>query len=81
MIDDDDTLLAAADFKIGDEFTSAGGEKRWRVTDVGSRVVVALWLDPMRESSWFNGPPYAVVEEVFDEYDLEGVENVEHHHG
>ena len=21
---------------------------------------------------WFNGPPYAVAEEVFDEYDIEG---------
>jgi hypothetical protein len=21
---------------------------------------------------WFNGPPYAVVERVFDEYDIEG---------
>jgi hypothetical protein len=22
--------------------------------------------------SWFNGPPYAVAEQVFDEYDIEG---------
>jgi len=24
------------------------------------------------DESWYNGPPYAVVERVFDEYDFEG---------
>ncbi len=24
------------------------------------------------QEGWFNGPPYAVAEHLFDEYDLEG---------
>jgi hypothetical protein len=32
------------DFKIGVEFWC--GDKRWRCTDVGSRVVVAISLEP-----------------------------------
>ena len=31
-----------------------------------TRAVIDLRDDP----SWFNGPPYAIVETVFDEYDL-----------
>lgn len=57
-----------ADFKIGTEFTTAAG--RWRCTDVGSRVVVAIKLDHPEDESWYNGPPYAIVENVFNEYDL-----------
>jgi len=76
------------DFSIGDEFLC--GNKRWRCTDIGSRVVVAICLEPhvvtrlkingqkrvmqteiSDNSSWFNGPPYAVVEIVFDEYDMD----------
>jgi hypothetical protein len=54
-------------FKIGCEFYCGG--KRWRCTDVGSRVIVAICLDDHPgDLSWFNGPPYAVVEHVFDEY-------------
>jgi len=78
------------EFRIGLEFWCGG--RRWRGTDVGSRVVVAICLDPhevmsLEEDSnapgkrrerrsntddpaWFNGPPYAVVEFVFDEYSL-----------
>ena len=77
-------------FRIGLEFWCGG--KRWRCTDVGSRVVVAISLEAhevveiervrgelgppqekrslTNEASWLNGPPYAVVEEVFDEYSL-----------
>ena len=58
-----------SDFYIGLEFNTATG--RWRCTDVGTRVVVAIRLDT-RDSSWFNGPPYAVSESVFDEYDVVG---------
>ena len=70
------------------------GGRRWRCTDIGTRVVVAISLephevvqlntsrpvgDPLREErfmsddpSWLNGPPYAIVEGVFDEYDQPG---------
>ncbi len=59
------------EFRIGMEFTC--GDKHWRCTDVGSRVVVAICLSEHRDDpSWFNGPPYAVVEHVFDEYSLPG---------
>lgn len=71
---------------MGQEFHCAG--KRWRCTDVGSRVVVAICLEPpdvvvteggepgatrlgrhvTDDPSWFNGPPFAVAEEVFDEH-------------
>ena len=76
------------EFRIGQEFYCAG--KRWRCTDVGTRVVVAICLEPHEvvsttvgqhaqrehlqftdELSWFNGPPFAVVEEVFDECSIE----------
>lgn len=75
------------DFYIGLEFYTATG--RWRCTDVGNRVVVAIQVDRVSvtiadkqgqlqsrvvtdDASWFNGPPYAVVERVFDEYCLDG---------
>jgi hypothetical protein len=60
-------------FKVGCEFRCGG--KRWRCTDVGSRVITAVCLDDHPgDPSWFNGPPYAVVESVFDEYDQPGCE-------
>ncbi len=43
---------------------------RWRCTDVGTRVIVAIRLDAPDES-WYHGPPYAVAESVFDENDLD----------
>lgn len=79
-----------SDFQIGNDFWCDG--KRWRCTDVGSRVVVAVSLEPhdvveqsanadgspsgqvmhyvTDDSSWLVGPPYAIVECVFDEGDL-----------
>lgn len=58
-----------ADFAIGKYFTTASG--LWLCTDVGTRAICAIkqvYDDP----SWMNGPPYAVVEIVFDEYDFGG---------
>lgn len=57
------------EFRIGLEFHTATG--RWRCTDVGTRVVIAIRLETP-DPSWHNGPPYAVPEVVFDEYDLDG---------
>ena len=56
------------EFEIGTEFEC--GDCYWRCTDVGSRVILAIELDPKLDVSWFNGPPYAVAEAVFDEYDM-----------
>lgn len=60
-----------ADFKIGTEFFTCTGQC-WRCTDVGTRTILAIELNPELESSWFNGPPYAVIEVPFDEYDIKG---------
>ena len=63
------------DFIIGQEFLY--GEKRWRCTDIGTRVIVAICLDDHPDNPrWFNGPPYAVAETVFDEDDMEACEAV-----
>jgi putative addiction module component (TIGR02574 family) len=59
-----------SDFEVGVEFFTATG--KWRCTDLGSRTVIAIRLDHPEDASWYNGPPYAVAEIVFDEYDLGG---------
>ena len=69
------------------------GGRRWHCTDVGTRVVVGVCLDPHEvvtltrevgtsaaattqviatDDSWFAGPPYALLEEVFDEHSIGG---------
>ena len=56
--------------KKDQEFTDPTSGKRWRVTDVGSRTFVAICVsDPevVADPSWANGPPYAIVEHVWDE--------------
>jgi hypothetical protein len=58
------------DITIGSEFVSDGN--RWRCTDKGTRTIVAIKLES-EDKSWYNGPPYAVAESVFDEYNLETV--------
>ena len=60
-----------SDFKIGREFLTETG--RWRCTDVGKRTITAIKLDHDDDPSWYNGPPYAVVEHVFDEFSIEGL--------
>ena len=59
-----------ASITIGSEFYAGGG--KYRCTDKGTRTIVAIKLEHDDES-WYNGPPYAVAETVFDEYDLEAV--------
>ena len=59
------------EFKIGTEFYC--GKRLWRCTDVGTRIITAICISEHEDDpSWFNGPPYAVAESVFDEYDQEG---------
>ena len=62
--------MRPADFRIGGAFTCGG--RRWRCTDLGSRVVVAIPLEHDNDPGWYKGPPYAVVETVFDEDDQPG---------
>ena len=55
-----------SDFCIGAEFECGG--KTWRCTDMGTRAIIAVCLsDHKDDPSWYNGPPYAVAEFVFDE--------------
>lgn len=55
------TLLGR--FPIGSYFGCGG--KTWRVTDVGTRTVIAIEHVP----DWMVGPPYELAETVFDEDD------------
>ena len=57
------------DFRIGLEFYTATG--KWRCTDTGTRVVVAITLD-QDDPRNYSGPPYSIAENVFDEYDMQG---------
>jgi hypothetical protein len=59
------------DFQIGMEFFTATG--RWRVTDIGTRTIIAIKLDQSDPRN-YNGPPYSIPESVFDEYDFAGCE-------
>lgn len=79
-----------SDFKIDTEFFTETG--KWRCTDVGTRVIVAISLKPRAmarvrydesgeriedhstsdDPRDLSGPPYMVVEHVFDEYGIAG---------
>lgn len=78
------------DFVIGQTFWCGGN--RWRCTDIGTRVITAISLEPCEmvrftpepehpdggtrttylcDEAWrLSGPPYGIVEHVFDEYSL-----------
>ena len=58
-----------ADFSVGCEFRTYGGI--WRCTDIGIRTIIAIRISDYDDTSWLNGPPYAVCETVFDKNDLE----------
>ena len=62
-----------ADFQIGMEFMTATG--RWRVTDLGSRTVIAIRLNQTDPRN-YSGPPYSIAESVFDENDFGGCKRV-----
>lgn len=77
------------EFTIGTEFICGG--KKWRTTDVGTRVIVAICLEPHTvvsledgaesrymtdDPDWFNGPTYAVEEVVFDEDDMNACQKI-----
>lgn len=57
------------DFNIGLVFYTAAG--KWRCTDIGTRVIIAIRLDQANIED-YTGPPYSMAEMVFDEYDLGG---------
>ncbi|EKS9885721.1 hypothetical protein BTK96_002672 [Burkholderia pyrrocinia] len=55
------------DFHIGLTFMDCTGW--WRCTDVGARTILAIRLEH-DDPHWYEGPPYIVKEEVFDEEDI-----------
>ena len=61
--------MGQTDFVIGGTFWCS--DLRSRCTDIGTRVIVAIKLDHDDEPSWHNGSPYAVLESVFDEHEME----------
>ena len=75
--------MKKTDFCIGLEFVCGG--KKWRTTDVGTRIIAAISIEPhlvvsyangiesyhmTDEKIWLEGPTYAVEEVVFDEDDM-----------
>src|ERR1700761_889303 len=66
---DDEPSMELSDFHIGLEFWMSGC--RWHCTDVGSSLVLAIKLNYDDDPSWYDGPPYAVVEHAIDEDDIE----------
>jgi hypothetical protein len=62
--------MKPTDFHIGLEFLGRAGY-RFRCTDVGSRTILAIRLDPDDDPNWHQGPPYIAKEMVFDEVALE----------
>lgn len=58
-----------SEFKIGSYFSTNRGRVGWLCTDIGTRTVIAILCTD--DKDWMKGPPYAMNETVFDEYDLE----------
>ena len=70
--------MTLKDFKISQEFYTNSG--KWKCTDVGTRVIVAIPLNEVDKKN-FSGPPYSIQEIVFDEYDFDGcfLESITNH--
>jgi hypothetical protein len=64
-----EAVMDHSEFKIGAEFMTNSG--RWRCTDVGTRTIAAIRLDLDHDPTWYSGPPYPIVEHVFDEDGME----------
>jgi len=65
-----DSGVNIQDLEVGCVVASATG--LWLVTDVGSRTLVAIPLSQsIIQGKWHIGPPYAIAETVWDEYEQE----------
>ncbi|MTH94620.1 hypothetical protein E1297_01010 [Roseibium sp. RKSG952] len=72
------TLSSEDDFdlsmiSIGERFFM--NEREYMCTDKGSRVLIGVHIDnKVRDDpSWLNGPPYALDEVTFNEYDFPAI--------
>lgn len=60
--------MVISDFHIGLTFFNCLGD--WRCTDVGSRTIAAIRTADQLPAAWYEGPPYAVEERLFNEQDM-----------
>ncbi len=56
-------------FNIGAHFFTS--ENEWVCTDIGTRTIAAVKLKELLASG-DKGPPYSIVEHLFDRYDMDG---------
>ena len=61
--------MKITDFKIGSKFFGPA-HFEWLCTDIGTRTITAIFLDPDKPSYYFQGPPYSVPEKVFDDLEM-----------
>ncbi|MGU3588302.1 hypothetical protein ACLBYF_04150 [Methylobacterium brachiatum] len=54
-----DQEMDLSDFRIGGEFTTADGRRRWRCTDIGTRTVAAIRIDEVEMATLVPGNPVA----------------------
>lgn len=81
-------IRSTSEVRIGEEFTNGEtdefGPARFRVTDIGTRVIVAIRIDKLElelsdgsrraiqpSHADLGGPPYGIAEHVFDENDMD----------
>jgi hypothetical protein len=67
--------LTLFNLKIDTEFVFRGMEVRNRITDIGTRTATYITLD-QEDPRNYNGPPFSIVENVLDEYDLAAIDLV-----
>jgi hypothetical protein len=60
--------MRLADFRIGMEFWMSG--TRWRCTDIGTRLVIAIQLVYDDDPGWYKGPPYAIPQSTIEPHDF-----------
>ena len=60
--------MVISDFRIGLTFFNCLGD--WLCTDVGTRTIAAIRTADQLPPAWYEGPPYAVEERLFNEQDM-----------
>jgi hypothetical protein len=56
--------MRLSDFRVGMEFWMSG--TRWRCTDIGTRLVIAIQLVYDDDPFWYKGPPYAIPQSTIE---------------
>jgi hypothetical protein len=58
-----------SEFKIGENFFAQAGFE-WQCTDIGTRTILAVLVNPEPFHEFIKGPPYISNEKVFDENEI-----------